>query len=152
MLRSLYIENLAVFSRAEIEFTAGFNVFTGETGAGKTILIGAIGAVLGQRVSKELIRAGESRAQVSAVFSPVSPEIARLLNELGFDPPEDGELLLSRIIRPDAADCRINGRPATAAALRTLGSHLMDLHGQRDNQKLLSTDYHLSLIDQYGGC
>lgn len=152
MLRSLYIENLAVFSRAEIEFTAGFNVFTGETGAGKTILIGAIGAVLGQRVSKELIRAGESRAQVSAIFSPVSPEIAGLLNELGFGPPEDGELLLSRIIRPDAADCRINGRPATAAALRTLGSHLMDLHGQRDNQKLLSADYHLSLIDQYGGC
>lgn len=151
MLRSLYIENLAVFSRAELEFTPGFNVFTGETGAGKTILISAIGAVLGQRVSKELIRAGESRAQVSAVFSPVSEETLRLLEELGFDPPEDGALLISRVIRPDSADCRIGGRPATAAALRTLGGHLIDLHGQRDNQKLLSPEYPLSLIDRYGG-
>lgn len=151
MLRSLYIENLAVFSRAELEFTPGFNVFTGETGAGKTILISAIGAVLGQRVSKELIRSGESRAQVSAMFSPVSMETLCLLDELGFDPPEDGTLLVSRIIRPDSADCRIGGRPATAAALRTLGSHLIDLHGQRDNQKLLSPEYPLSLIDRYGG-
>ncbi|MCI8622110.1 MAG: DNA repair protein RecN [Provencibacterium sp.] len=152
MLRSLYIENLAVFSQAEIEFTPGFNVFTGETGAGKTILIGAIGAVLGQRVSKELIRAGESRAQVSAVFSPISPELELLLGELGFEPSEDGTLIISRVIRTDSADCRVNGRPATVAALRMLGSRLIDLHGQRDNQKLLSADYHLSLIDQYGGC
>ncbi|MCI8442297.1 MAG: DNA repair protein RecN [Provencibacterium sp.] len=152
MLRSLYIENLAVFSRAEIAFTPGLNVFTGETGAGKTILISSIGAVLGQRVSRELIRTGESRAQVSAVFSPVSAELTALLEELGFEPPEDGELLLSRVIRPDSAECRINGRPATAAALRALAHRLIDLHGQRDNQKLLSSDYHLSLIDHYGGC
>lgn len=151
MLRSLYIENLAVISRADVELDKGLNVFTGETGAGKTVLIGAISAVLGQRVSKDLIRAGETRAQVTAVFDDLPPSVHKLLEEYGYETDEDGTLLISRIIRPDSTDCRVGGRPATTSVLRALGSALIDLHGQHDNARLLSPDYHLSLIDQFAG-
>ncbi len=151
MLKSLYIENLAVISRADIELQKGLNVFTGETGAGKTVLIGAISAVLGQRMPKDLIRTGETRAQVSAVFTDLSDTAQKLLDEYGYEPDEDGSLLITRVIRPDSTECRVGGRPATAAVLRALGGELIDLHGQHDNTRLLSPEYHLSLVDQFAG-
>lgn len=151
MLRSLYIENLAVISRAEVSFTEGFNVFTGETGAGKTILLSALGAVLGQRTPKDMIRAGEAKAVVTAAFSGLSRALDEKLEELGYTPDEEGVLLLSRVIRPDSTECRVNGQPATAAILRSLAPLLVDLHGQHDNARLLSPEYHLSLIDRFGG-
>lgn len=151
MLKSLYIENLAVISRADIELQKGLNVFTGETGAGKTVLIGAISAVLGQRMSKDLIRTGETRAQVSAVFVDLSDAAKKLLDEYGYELDEDDSLLITRVIRPDSTECRVGGRPATAAVLRALGGELIDLHGQHDNTRLLSPEYHLSLVDQFAG-
>lgn len=151
MLKSLYIENLAVISRADIELQKGLNVFTGETGAGKTVLIGAISAVLGQRMPKDLIRTGETRAQVSAVFTDLSDTAQKLLDEYGYELDEDGSLLITRVIRPDSTECRVGGRPATAAVLRALGGELIDLHGQHDNTRLLSPEYHLSLVDQFAG-
>lgn len=151
LLKSLYIENLAVISRADITLREGFNVFTGETGAGKTVLIGAISAVLGQRVPKDLIRTGETRAQVTAIFDGVSDTTRRILDEFGFETDEEGTLMISRVVRPDSTECRIGGRPATTAVLRALSPSLIDLHGQHDNARLLSPDYHLSLIDRFGG-
>lgn len=150
MLRNLYIENLAVISRAEIELCEGFNVFTGETGAGKTILMGAIGAVLGSRTSRDLIRTGEQRAVVTALFDRLSPQTLAVLDEFGYAPEEDGTLLVSRTIRPDSTDCRVGGRPATVTVLKALAATLVDLHGQHDNTRLLSPEYHLSLIDRFG--
>ncbi|TCL40837.1 DNA repair protein RecN [Harryflintia acetispora] len=150
MLRNLYIENLAVISRAEIELCEGFNVFTGETGAGKTILMGAIGAVLGSRTSRDLIRSGEQRAVVTALFDSLSPQTLAVLDEFGYAPEEDGTLLVSRTIRPDSTDCRVGGRPATVTVLKALAATLVDLHGQHDNTRLLSPEYHLSLIDRFG--
>lgn len=151
MLRSLYIENLAVISRANVALSPGFNVFTGETGAGKTILIGAIGAVLGARVSKDIIRTGENKAVVTALFCDLSQNALTTLGDLGYAQDEEGTLLITRVIKQDATECRIGGRPATAALLKELAPHLIDVHGQHDNDRLLSPDYHLTLIDSFGG-
>ena len=150
MLSQLYIKNIAVISEAAIDFTGGLNVFTGETGAGKTILISAINAVLGERTSKEIIRTGEEKAVISALFTGLSPAAAAALGEAGYPPEEDGVLISREITADRKSACRIDGRPATAAILKTVAAHLINVHGQHDNQQLLSPAKHLGFIDGYG--
>ncbi len=151
MLSQLYIKNIAVISKASIDFTNGLNVFTGETGAGKTILIHAINAVLGERASKDLIRTGESKAEISALFTALGPETLTAFEEAGYEAEDDGSILLSREISAEGKTvCRINGRPATVSILRRVSSFLINIHGQHDNQQLLSSQKHLAFIDSYG--
>ena len=150
MLSQLYIENIAVIRQATIDFQQGFHVFTGETGAGKTILISAINAVLGGRTFKEIIRTGETRATVSALFTEIWEELCKKIEVLGY-PLEDNQLLVQREIDLSGkGQCRLDGRPATAAMLREVCSLLIDIHGQHDNQELLSAEKHLGFLDSYG--
>ncbi len=149
MLSSLYIENLAVIERVSIDFEKGFTVFTGETGAGKSILIDAINACLGQRASREIVRNHTEKAVISASFIHLSLEALAILEKNGYTPEE--ELVITREIYADGrSSARINGRPATVGMLRELGMALINIHGQHDNQILLSPERHLSLIDHYG--
>lgn len=151
MLSQLYINNIAVIQKATIELTDGLNVFTGETGAGKTILINAINAVLGGRTPKDLIRHGESKAVVSAVFTDLSDAHIQALSELGLQPEEDGSLLITREISADSKTvCRINGQPATVSMLKAAASRLIDIHGQHDNQQLTAPERHIGFIDSFG--
>ena len=148
MLEVLHIENIAIIEEADIRFEAGFNALTGETGAGKSIVIDALSAVLGQRTSRELIRTGADKAFVSAIFSSVEPS---LLAELGITPEEDGSLLLQREIHSDGKSvCRIGGRPVTVGQLKALGSRLLNIHGQHDGQQLLDEEEHLRFLDSFG--
>ena len=148
MLHLLHIENIAVIEEADIAFSAGFNALTGETGAGKSIVIDALGAVLGQRTSRDLIRTGASKAFVSAVFTAVPPLPS--LAELSLI-PEEGELLLQREIYADGKNaCRINGKPVTVAQLRQIGGQLLNIHGQHDGQQLLDEEQHGAYLDSYG--
>ena len=150
MLEVLHIENIAVIEEADIQFRPGFNALTGETGAGKSIVIDAMGAVLGGRTSRELIRTGADRAFVSAVFSGVSPELPKLL-ENGIAPDEEGNLLLQREISGEGKNaCRVNGRPVTVAQLRGIGGELLNIHGQHDGQQLLDEELHGSYLDRFG--
>lgn len=148
MLHLLHIENIAVIEEADIAFSSGFNALTGETGAGKSIVIDAMGAVLGQRTSRDLIRTGAAKAFVSAVFTglPSLPALADLSLA-----PEEGELLLQREIYADGKNaCRINGKPVTVAQLRQIGNQLLNIHGQHDGQQLLDEEQHGAYLDRYG--
>ena len=148
MLQLLHIENIAVIERADISFRAGFNALTGETGAGKSIVIDSLSAVLGQRTSRELIRTGAEKAFVSAAFSGMAPE---LTEELGIQPEADGTLLLQREIQTDGKNvCRVNGRPVTVGQLRALGARLLNIHGQHDGQQLLDEEQHIVYLDSFG--
>lgn len=150
MLKELYIENLAVIEKASISFSDRFNVFSGETGAGKSILIGAINAVLGGRVSKELIRTGAAKASVTALFDLIPESAAQKLTENGFEP--EGELLIQREFSVDGkGTVRIGGKPATAAILKEIAAGLIDIHGQHDNRILVDTANQRELLDNYGG-
>ncbi len=152
MLCSLHIENIAVIERADISFDRGFNVLSGETGAGKSIIIDSLNAVLGERISRDIIRTGCEKASVSAVFSEFSAAHVTALSELGFEPDEDGMLLLERRLTADGkAAARVNGAPVTVAMLRTLGRTLVNIHGQHENQALLDTATHLEFLDRFGG-
>lgn len=148
MLSLLHIENIAIIESADISFDGGFNVLTGETGAGKSIVIDAISAVLGERTSRELIRTGAKSAVVNAVFTNDLP--LNWLEDNGF--PADGEeLMLQREIQGDGRNvCRVNGRPMTVAQLRMLGRQLLNIHGQHDGQQLLDPDCHLGYLDSFG--
>ncbi|MBQ7038865.1 MAG: DNA repair protein RecN [Clostridia bacterium] len=151
MLDCLHIENIAVIERADIRFTAGFTALTGETGAGKSIIIDAINAVLGERTRRDLVRTGSDAAHVTALFSELSPYVTAQLETLGFSPDEDGNLLIGRTISAEGkGSCSVNGRPATAALLREIGKVLVDLHGQHENQALFSVDSHLAYLDRFG--
>lgn len=150
MLSQLFIKNIAVIESASIDFENGFNVFTGETGAGKSILIDAINSVLGGRTSRDLVRTGENKAFVSAVFSDISPKIKNALESLGYD-SEDDELLISREISAEGKNiCKINARPATVSALKQLSAVLIDIHGQHDSVILQNPDLHIGYIDAFG--
>ena len=148
MLSQLYIKNIAVIREADIEFGPGFNVFTGETGAGKTMLISAINGVLGARLSRDIIRSGEDSAAISALFTGISDAAAQRIEELGYD-AADREVLISREIGAKNS-CKINGRPATMQILREIASELIDVHGQKDNHRLLDPQYHIEYIDDFG--
>ena len=148
MLELLHIENIAIIEAADIEFAPGFNALTGETGAGKSIVIDSLSAVLGQRTSRELIRTGAEKAFVSAAFSGMAPE---LTETLGIQPEADGTLLLQREIQTDGKNvCRVNGRPVTVGQLRALGARLLNIHGQHDGQQLLDEEQHIVYLDSFG--
>ena len=150
MLSLLHIENIALIQSADIRFEPGFNVLTGETGAGKSIVIDSIGAVLGERTSRELIRTGAKSALVTAVFTQVPP--LPWLEENGF-PTGEEELLLQRELQGDGRNvCRIDGKLVTVAQLREVGRQLLNIHGQHDGQQLLDPASHLGYLDQFGGC
>ena len=148
MLLSLKIENIAIIENADIEFDAGLNVLTGETGAGKSIIIDSINAVLGERTSRELIRTGAQAAKVSALYSDAGLRVNAKLVEFDIEPQADGSLLLQRSISLDGRNiCRINGSPATVSMLKSIGGELINIHGQHDNQALLSPEGHYIFID-----
>ncbi len=150
MLSLLHIENIAVIESADIQFDQGFNTLTGETGAGKSIVVDAIGAVIGGRTSRDLIRTGAKSALVNALFTAL-PELP-WFTENGLTPDEDGNLMIQREIQPDGRNvCRLNGRPITVAQLRALGRQLLNIHGQHDGQQLLDESCHLDYLDSFGG-
>lgn len=147
MLTNLYIENIAVIEKTNIDFTRGLNILTGETGAGKSIVIDSINAVLGKRSSRGLIRSGADAAFVSATFEDVSALVLKKLASMGYS-AEDGTLILSRELSVSGKNsCRINSRPATVSALRELGEYLVNIHGQNDNLELMNPALHIVYID-----
>lgn len=152
MLRTLSIRNFAIIDRLELEFEAGFNVLTGETGAGKSIIMDALSLILGGRAGAEMVRTGSERAVLDAVFDiSHSPELQSLVSELGFE-AEDSQLFLSREVQAGGkSSCRIMGRPATASQLREIAEWLVDLHGQHEHQSLLATSRHIDMLDEWGG-
>ena len=148
MLSSLQIENVAVIQKAEVHFEPGLNVLTGETGAGKSILIDSINAILGNRTSKDLVRTGATKAVIRAAFEQVPPTVLDKLEQSGYERSE--ALLLSREITAEGkSSCRINGMPATAAVLRELCGGLININGQHDSVGLLNPAHHLSILDDY---
>lgn len=152
MLQLIHIENIAVIEQADIELESGLTVMSGETGAGKSIVIDAVGAILGRRVSRDLIRAGAQKGFVSAVFSGLSPALVRKLEELELTGEEPDTLHLQRQITADGkSTCRVNMKPVAAAVLRQLSPYLIDIHGQNDGQKLLDEQYHIDYLDGYAG-
>ena len=147
MLNELHIENIAVIEKADIEFSSGLNILTGETGAGKSIVIDSIGAVLGERVTKELVRRGADKGIVTAVFDADSAKQWLADNEFDCE----GELILQRRINADGkSSCRICGAPATASQLKELASLLVDIHGQNDGRQLMDERRHLEYLDLFG--
>lgn len=152
MLAQLFIQNIAVIERASIELEPGFTVLTGETGAGKSMIIDAIHAVLGERTSKELVRSGTESASVSALFTGLGEDVLALLDEYGVPREEDGSLLVQRDIRLEGRSlCKLNGSPATVSMLRELGAKLIGIHGQHESYELLSPEVHLGYVDGFGG-
>lgn len=148
MLKFLHIENIAVIEQSDIEFTSGFNVLTGETGAGKSIVIDSLNAVLGQRTSKDLIRAGCDSAEVSAVFGDFPEKTVNHLKEFDIFPDEDGNIVITRKLSVSGKGLiKINGKPVTAATLKEISVFLVDIHGQHDNQALLNPQMHCSFLD-----
>ncbi|WP_443713924.1 DNA repair protein RecN [Ruminococcus sp.] len=149
MLRELYIENLAVIEKATIEFSDKLNVFTGETGAGKSILINGINAILGQRVTKDIVRTGTDKAVISALFTDLGDNVTQVLDELGIS-CEDGQLFLTREIRSDGGSvARVNSRAVNVSVLKAIGETLVTIHGQHDNQILMAPERHIEILDSY---
>ena len=152
MLQLLHIENIAVIEQADIELEDGLTVLSGETGAGKSIVIDSIGAVLGRRVSRDLVRTGAQKGFVSAVFTGLSPALHGLLDELALTGEEPDTLHIQRQLTADGkSTCRVNMKPVAAAVLRQLAPYLIDIHGQNDGQKLLDEQYHIDYLDGYAG-
>ncbi|MCD7727654.1 MAG: DNA repair protein RecN [Ruminococcus sp.] len=151
MLKELYIENLVVIEKATIDFSNGFNVFTGETGAGKSILINGINAILGQRVSKDVVRTGADKALINALFDDIGDDVKKVLSDIGIDSDDDSLVLEREITSQGKSIARINGRAVSASSLREIGSLLVDIHGQHDSIILLDNSKHLEILDSYGG-
>ncbi|MGN1419145.1 MAG: AAA family ATPase, partial [Acutalibacteraceae bacterium] len=148
MLTNIKIENVAVIEKAEINFENGLNILTGETGAGKSIVIDAINAIIGERTSKELVRDGTDCAKITAFFENISKEAESVLKEFEMEIEEDGTLLITRTITADGRSaCRINGQPVTASMLRSVGRELITICGQHDSQRLLQKENHIGYID-----
>lgn len=148
MLKSLNIENIAVIEKADIEFSPGLNVLTGETGAGKSIVVDSINAVLGERTSRELVRNGANEAQVTAVFDDINSSVREKLDEFGIE-DDDTLVLMRKISDKGKSYCRINGVPCTVSMLRQLGEQLVNIHGQHDSQALLNPDTHYRFLDMF---
>lgn len=149
MLSELYIENLAVIEKATIDFSDKLNVLTGETGAGKSILINGINAILGQRVTKDIVRTGTDKAVISALFTDIGDNVLQVLDELGIS-AEDGQLFLTREIRSDGGSvARVNSRAVNVSVLKAIGETLVTIHGQHDNQILMAPERHIEILDSY---
>lgn len=152
MLHNLKIENVAIIESADILFESGLNIMTGETGAGKSIIIDSINAILGERTSRELVRTGCNKASVSAVFKTDNKRVVEVLEELGIEHEQDGTLIVSRSISTEGKNlCRINGTPVTVGILKNLGRELVNIHGQHDSQRLLDPESHYVFIDELAG-
>lgn len=150
MLSNLKISNIAIIKEAVIDFDNGLNVLTGETGAGKSIIIDAINAILGERTSRELIRTGSNNAEVSAFFENINNDVVNVLDEFGIDCEEDKSLLISRKISLDGKNiCKINGSSVTVSMLKKIGQSLINVHGQMDNHNLLNEELHYTYIDSF---
>ena len=153
MLEFLHIENIAVAKNIDINFNDGFNVLTGETGAGKSIIVDSINMLLGAKCSKDIIRHGEDRAVVSALFSSVNDCVYELCDELGISYDKDDMLSISRIFTLEGKNIiKINSRPATLTQLKALGAKLINIHGQNENQSFLNKSSHISMLDEYLNC
>jgi DNA repair protein RecN (Recombination protein N) len=152
MLRTLSVRNFAIIERLDLEFGPGFNVLTGETGAGKSILMDALNLLLGSRAGAEMVRAGAGKAVVDAVFDLAeSPDVRRVAEELGFEIEDDQLYLTREVTSAGKSASRIGGRPATIGQLREIGEYLVDLHGQHEHQALLAVPRHLDMLDAWGG-
>ena len=151
MLLELHVKNLALIDSAHVEFGEGLNILTGETGAGKSIIIGSVNMALGQKAPKEMIRQGADSAYIELVFSADSEAVRAALEEIGAEPEEDGTVVISRKITPQRSTSRINDRTVTAAGLRKVTSLLLDIHGQHEHQSLLNRARHLEILDEFGG-
>ena len=150
MIESLHIENIAVIKNVDISFGGGMTVLSGETGAGKSIIIDSINLLLGGRADRDLIRNGEKNGRVSAIFSGVSEAVVQKLYEMGFE-TEDGSVMISRTIGESGSSARINTRPVTVGVLREIAGMLLNIHGQNDNQQLLDPKNHIHILDSYAG-
>ena len=148
MLNVLHIENVAVVKRMDVELSPGMTVLTGETGAGKSIIVDSLNLISGARADKELIRNGEARAEVSALFSELSEETIEKIRELGYE-CEDGSVLISRSFTASSSTARVNGAPITLAMLKRLSALLFGIHGQNDNALLSEPKNHLNILDTY---
>ncbi len=152
MLKLLEIENIAVIEKASVTFAGGLNVLTGETGAGKSIVIDSINAVTGQKTSRELLRTGAAYAFVSALFEDAGEDAAQQLSDCGVPTEADGSILLQRTLYKDGKNlCRINGAPVTVSMLKSVGETLINIHGQRDSQALLDDTKHIGFLDSFAG-
>lgn len=150
MLNSLHIENLAVIKSIDVDFTKGFTVLSGETGAGKSIIIDSINLLIGAKADKELIRTGESSAMVSGVFSALSDSAIVAISELGISPDEEGNILIQRVVSTDGrSNIKVNGRSVTLGVLKLIGAHLVSIHGQSDTMTLTDSENQLELLDVY---
>ncbi len=150
MLRSIHIENIAVIEKSDIDFTNGLNILTGETGAGKSIIIDAIYAVLGERTSKELIRTGCDKASVTALFTDLSADTITVCNAFGIDISSDDDLIVQRTLNKDGKNtCKVNGCPVTLTMLKSIAKSMIQIHGQHDNGTLLNPASHIVLLDRY---
>ena len=151
MLQSLHIENVAVIEKTDITFGAGLTTLTGETGAGKSIVIDAINALLGERITRDVVRTGADKAYIAGVFDHLPLPVLAVLEELELLPEEDGTLLIQRSLTADGkGSCRVGGRPTTVAALRRIGRMLVNIHGQHENQALLQQERHVEYLDRLG--
>ena len=150
MLSLLHIENIAVIEQADIEFSDGLTVLSGETGAGKSIIIDSMGAILGRRTSRDLVRAGASKGFVSAIFNDLPQELTEKLQEYGLDGEEPDSVHIQRQLSADGKTvCRVNMKPVSVSVLRELSPYLINIHGQHDGQKLMDDDYHIEFLDSY---
>ena len=151
MLSSLKIENIAIIESATIDFDRGLNVLSGETGAGKSIIIDSLSAVLGERTSKELIRTGADKARVIALFTDVQDSVMELLDKLDLPKNDDNSIMISRVINLDGRNvCKVNQAPVTVSVLKSIGHELINIHGQHDGQNLLNPEYHYKFLDALG--
>lgn len=150
MLSLIHIENMAVIEKCEIEFSAGFNVLTGETGAGKSIIIDSISALLGQRISRDVVRFGNKKGAVLGVFCDVPQVVIDILNGYGLEVSDDNLHIKREISHDGKSVCRINMQPVTASVLKEIAPYLINIHGQHDGQKLLSDVYHVNFLDSFG--
>ena len=151
MIRGLHIENIAVVKKLDIDLCGGLNVLTGETGAGKSIIIDSLNLLLGSRADRELIRRGEDTALVSAFFEDIGNSTEKLLSEMGFE-CEDGCVMISRTVTAEGRSvARINGRSVTLSVMKEIASSLFNIHGQNDNQQLLDSKNHIRILDRFSG-
>lgn len=151
MLLSLHIENIAVIKELDIDFSNGFNVLTGETGAGKSIIIDSINLIMGARADKDIIRSGEAKAVVSAVFVQNDARVAELLDAYGRHCDSDEVMIYKELCTDGKTLTKINGRAASVSALREIAKYLVTIHGQHDNQSLLKSESHLLYLDAFAG-
>ena len=150
LLQTYNVKNLALIDEAEVEFGPGLNILTGETGAGKSILIGSINAALGKKISREMIRTGETSALVELVFETENPHVLELLKEMDLE-AEEGQVIISRKITGSRSVCRINGEACNISQVKALASLLLDIHGQHEHQSLLYPDRQIAILDAFAG-